>query len=947
VEDKEEEYLGNFLGPKSENAKILEDILLIILRDYIHWRKNYFPGDEILINRELQKNFDYSNEILYEKVHKMMALLKRNFPFYSPRYIGHMLSDVAMPSMIGYMAGMLFNPNNVTPEAAPVTTHMEIEACNEILKMIGYTPPPQPTLDQEKIKQYDTKLKKKYGWAHITPGGTISNIEALWIARAVKYFPLAVKKVVEFIENNGSFTKKIRDIRVKIGSSEEKNIKDISDEELLLLKPEISIYLMEKYVEAVKSTYNYEASEAHKKAWELINMSGYTIAEISRNYQPLIFVSGTAHYSIRKAADISGIGQENIIQVKMDSQFRIDIQDLKEKIIKHTYINDSSKPKKIPLMVVAIVGTTEEGSVDPVDQIIELRNELENKKGISFWIHIDAAWGGYIASLFNIEKKDFVTMKIGKIIRQIRINIDQSSGNDLAYLNDELFKGLREKFYENSNLIEVNGNLKFKNEFKNEVIQSLNEFLPIKSAESKSTDKYELAYLNLNLLKRKLGKSSKLINRIVRIVGILYKKEAKNKEISFYDFMSRERNGNFEALVSKLEEKYVDEYNCDVRNLNSLGESLNQQIKHNKYDEYFENLKKTIDSGLVKRYYQTSLAWDPSVSNDIIFEELKNYVKEDINLKLRIKNKLVNIKKTIKWADPKVYNSFIEMRDADSVTIDPHKMGYLQYPNGAVAFKNDRVRYFIWQNAPYITSSDITHYQPPKHVIADNLGNKKISISAFAPFILEGSRPGAAACALWLSTQMMPLTMKKHGSIIRASLLATRWLYEALIGANKVLSEIGGYDFEFIPLTSIKIGSDIQPICGDTNIIVFVIRRKNNHSISVMNNLTNNVYEEFTILEELGEREYSYSQQFFLSKTKFSKPDYPFSTLENFFKMSGITSSKEAAMEEYKKEGLTVIRATVMNPYLFAIEKSTGQSLIDEFILKLINVAERETKKLC
>jgi glutamate/tyrosine decarboxylase-like PLP-dependent enzyme len=43
-----------------------------------------------------------------------------------------------------------------------------------------------------------------------------------------------------------------------------------------------------------------------------------------------------------------------------------------------------------------IAGTTEHGSVDPLSEIFELRKSME-KQGMSFMIHVDAAWGGYFA----------------------------------------------------------------------------------------------------------------------------------------------------------------------------------------------------------------------------------------------------------------------------------------------------------------------------------------------------------------------------------------------------------------------------------------------------------------------------------------------------------------------------------------------------------------------
>ena len=89
---------------------------------------------------------------------------------------------------------MLYNPNNVTPEAAPVTVDMEIDACNSILEMLGFTVPPKIQLNfpTESLDTYKKQLQKEFGWAHLTMGGTIANIEAMWIARTIKYTPLAI-----------------------------------------------------------------------------------------------------------------------------------------------------------------------------------------------------------------------------------------------------------------------------------------------------------------------------------------------------------------------------------------------------------------------------------------------------------------------------------------------------------------------------------------------------------------------------------------------------------------------------------------------------------------------------------------------------------------------------------------------------------------------------------
>ena len=43
------------------------------------------------------------------------------------------------------------------------------------------------------------------------------------------------------------------------------------------------------------------------------------------------------------------------------------------------------------IMTVAVMGTTEEGSIDPLTEMLMMRNEFK-KKGLNFCMHADAAW---------------------------------------------------------------------------------------------------------------------------------------------------------------------------------------------------------------------------------------------------------------------------------------------------------------------------------------------------------------------------------------------------------------------------------------------------------------------------------------------------------------------------------------------------------------------------
>jgi hypothetical protein len=141
-----------FLGPKSENATIWQESFQYIFQDYVNWRRNYFPTDPVVVTRERRRDHYEWLDTLNGELDGILARLKAHYPFYSPRYIAHMLSEQTLPSVLGYFAGMLYNPNNVTDEAAPVTVELELEAGQLVAAMLGFNP--------------------STAWTHICSGGT-------------------------------------------------------------------------------------------------------------------------------------------------------------------------------------------------------------------------------------------------------------------------------------------------------------------------------------------------------------------------------------------------------------------------------------------------------------------------------------------------------------------------------------------------------------------------------------------------------------------------------------------------------------------------------------------------------------------------------------------------------------------------------------------------------
>ncbi|HIF9393052.1 TPA: pyridoxal-dependent aspartate 1-decarboxylase PanP [Photobacterium damselae] len=122
-----------------------------------------------------------------------------------------------------------------------------------------------------------------------------------------------------------------------------------------------------------------------------------------------ILVSERGHYSLKKAADVLGLGRDNLVAIKTDENNRIcldalesTIADLKQRNIK-------------PFAIVGIAGTTETGNIDPLNQLADIAQREQCH------FHVDAAWGGaslmsnkYRHLLSGVERADSVTIDAHK-----------------------------------------------------------------------------------------------------------------------------------------------------------------------------------------------------------------------------------------------------------------------------------------------------------------------------------------------------------------------------------------------------------------------------------------------------------------------------------------------------------------------------------------------------
>jgi tyrosine decarboxylase/aspartate 1-decarboxylase len=205
----------------------------------------------------------YDEQRLLEVLHATAERLHDNYPYFHPLYAGQMLKPPHPIARLAYALAMWINPNNHALDGGRATSAMEKEAVAEIASMFGW----------------------KTFLGHLCGGGTMANLEALWVAGQ--------------------------------------------------LRP-------------------------GKK----------------------ILASAQAHYTHQR---ISSVLQLEFESVPVDSLARMDMDALRRRV----ETGDVGT-------VVATLGTTATGSVDPLPEILALR---ENH---GFRIHADAAYGGYFGLAGNL-----------------------------------------------------------------------------------------------------------------------------------------------------------------------------------------------------------------------------------------------------------------------------------------------------------------------------------------------------------------------------------------------------------------------------------------------------------------------------------------------------------------------------------------------------------------
>ena len=93
-----------------------------------------------------------------------------------------------------------------------------------------------------------------------------------------------------------------------------------------------------------------------------------------------ILVGEGAHFSLKHAVRMVGLGEDCLVQLPMNTQWRIDVDKMRAVV-------ERIRPFRDIVCVVATSGTTSTGAVDPIADMADLCAET------GAWLHVDGAYG--------------------------------------------------------------------------------------------------------------------------------------------------------------------------------------------------------------------------------------------------------------------------------------------------------------------------------------------------------------------------------------------------------------------------------------------------------------------------------------------------------------------------------------------------------------------------
>ena len=356
-------------------AGFLQEHIVAVERDLSDVEKDFsdysIPEKPVFVSEQAQFLLD---KLVANSVHTA-----------SPAFIGHMTS--ALPYFMLPLSKIMIalNQNLVKTETSKAFTPMERQVLGMIHRLVY----------QEDGAFYRKWMHDpRYALGAMCSGGTVANLTALWVARN-RAFP--AEGSFRGLHQEGLF----------------RALKYYGYEGAAIVVSRRGHYSLRKAADVLglgrESLIPVDTDDENRINTDALRDKCLELQRQKIKVMAICGVSRRGHYSLRKAADVLGLGRESLIPVDTDDENRINTDALRDKCLE-------LQRQKIKVMAICgVAGTTETGNVDPLDAMADIAREF----GAHF--HVDAAWGGptlfsrtYKHLLRGIEKADSVTFDAHK-----------------------------------------------------------------------------------------------------------------------------------------------------------------------------------------------------------------------------------------------------------------------------------------------------------------------------------------------------------------------------------------------------------------------------------------------------------------------------------------------------------------------------------------------------
>jgi glutamate/tyrosine decarboxylase-like PLP-dependent enzyme len=169
-DDRDIRLKAFFVGAKGENADNFKSRLDYITHRWIKWRQRFYAeeGESVSVEDKKNEAFLAANAAVQRALAELMTHYEKENKYFSPHYLGHMLSECSLPATLGHYVALLHNPNNISKDASAAGLKIESESIDMLKELVHY-----PTSAR----------------GHFTSGGTVANLEAFY--RAVEKYRLS------------------------------------------------------------------------------------------------------------------------------------------------------------------------------------------------------------------------------------------------------------------------------------------------------------------------------------------------------------------------------------------------------------------------------------------------------------------------------------------------------------------------------------------------------------------------------------------------------------------------------------------------------------------------------------------------------------------------------------------------------------------------------------